>query len=135
MIALVLVPHKRFGRYVALLDGQPIIKPTRQPFFNAARELMARGYLPETELSASHQDGPTTDGRIVAMRSTIGEAAKWTIHESDRGGLQKRLWKAYEDIHSRQDEAPENGIGEVERQSIPDRLSSAGEPTPYEQTP
>jgi hypothetical protein len=130
MIALVLVPHKRFGRYVALLDDEKITKPTRQPFFDAARTLLGRGWNPDTVLEASHEGSA-----IVAMRSTIGEAAKWTITEADRGGLQKRLWHPYEDAHSRQRGASENAIGEVERQSIPDRLSSAGAPTPYEQSP
>ena len=40
---------------------------------------------------ARHQ-GSTT----VAMRSTVGEAAKWMVTVSDTGGLQKKLWSPLE---------------------------------------
>ena len=90
MIELVLVPAG-IGRYVATLDGRAIVKPTRQPFFNAARALLAMGHDPATVLEARHRGSA-----IVAMRSAIGEAAKWTIKETDRGGLQKRRWEPVE---------------------------------------
>ena len=86
MIEVVLYPSS-IGRYVAMLGNTPLIKPTRQPFFNAARALLETGSDPDEELIARHR-GSTT----IAMRSTVGEAAKWEIHETDKGGLTKRLW-------------------------------------------
>jgi hypothetical protein len=88
-VGILLVPHG-IGRFVATLNGMTIIKPTRQPFFNAARALLQLGYDPTLRLCARHQ-GAT----IIAMSSTIGEAAKWAIEERDRSGLRKVLWTAY----------------------------------------
>jgi hypothetical protein len=89
VIELVLVPAG-IGRYVATLDGKSIVRPTRQPFLDAARVLLALGHDPATLIEASHRGSA-----IVAMRSTIGEAAKWTVEESDRGGLRKKLWQPH----------------------------------------
>ena len=88
MIELVLVPAG-IGRYVATLDGKSIARPTRQPFLDAARVLLALGHDPATLIEASHRGSA-----IVAMRSTC-EAAKWTVEESDRGGLRKKLWQPH----------------------------------------
>jgi hypothetical protein len=89
-IDLVLVPVDKLGRFKAEAHGGILTKATRQPFFEAARELRAAGVSPETELTASH-----AGSKIVAMRSTVGAAAKWTIEERDRGGLRKRLWRPF----------------------------------------
>ena len=67
-----------------MLDGVQIGKPTRQPFYASPRELLRLGHSPDELLTASHL-GSTT----IAMRSTIGEAAKWTVSESDTKGLQR----------------------------------------------
>ena len=69
------------GRYRAVLSGR-ILCTSRQPFFDGARVLLAEGVEPATVYEARHQ-GSTT----VAMRSTVGEAAKWTVTVSDAGGL------------------------------------------------
>ena len=62
----------KIGRFVALMNGRQLIKPTKQPFFNSARQLLAEGVALDTVLTARY-DGSTT----IAMRSTVGEAARW----------------------------------------------------------
>ena len=64
--------------------SERILCTSRQPFFDGARVLLAEGVEPATVYEARHQ-GSTR----VAMRSTVGEAAKWTVTVSDTGGLQK----------------------------------------------
>jgi hypothetical protein len=86
VIELVMVPSGP-GKYRAMLGSLAITKQTRQPLFDGARALLALGYDPAGMITARHA------GRdIIAMRATIGEAACWTIEESDKGGLRKRLW-------------------------------------------
>lgn len=74
-------------RYHATLDGE-VIATSRQPFFAAARALQAMGYDDEVVLTASHE-GSTT----LAMRSTIGRAAGWSVSEGERTGLQRDQFK------------------------------------------
>ena len=45
---------------------------------------------------------------IVAMRSTVGEAAKWTVKERERGGLSRELWEPRQSAHSSPPGVPEN---------------------------
>ena len=77
------------GRYRALWDGKHLVT-SREPLYSSARVLLAEGLDPETVLEAQHAGSP-----IVAMRSTIGEAARWTVSETDKGGLRKRLWQPF----------------------------------------
>jgi hypothetical protein len=79
------------GKYRAPLGSMAITKPTRQPFYDAARALIELGYAPETVIVARHAGSDT-----VAMRGTIGELAQWTIKERDRGGLRKERWQPYD---------------------------------------
>lgn len=77
------------GRYRAVRSDGLICVESRTPFFDAARFLLKIGTPPDTELTCSHLGSDT-----VAMRSTVGEAAKWTIQES--GGRTRRApWKPY----------------------------------------
>ena len=90
-IQLVVTPvgHHRPGRFhVALASGVPLPRSTRQPLFDGARALLKLGHDPERLIEVSH-----LGSAIVAMRATVGEAARWLIEEPDRGGLRKRLWK------------------------------------------
>lgn len=73
----------RGQRYAAMLDGE-VIATSRQPFYAAARALQAQGYDDEIALTASHEGSP-----LVAMRSTIGRAAVWSVAEGDRTGLSR----------------------------------------------
>lgn len=89
-LSIELVPvRQRPGVYAALL-GQRVLARSRQPLLDAARGLLAEGMAPETVLVARHAGSST-----IAMRSTVGEAAKWTIKERDRGGLRKELWQPH----------------------------------------
>jgi hypothetical protein len=104
-IALELVPIPATpGRYQAMLGAVEVCR-SRQPLLDAARVLLAEGWPHETVLTTRHQGSD-----IVAQRSTVGEAAKWTVHESDRRGLQRRLWET-PPMASR----GERGGGEIER--------------------
>jgi hypothetical protein len=83
-------PHIEAGgyhldRFDALLDGE-VITTSRQPVFDGARALIERGHHPE-ELMCADQNGH------LVFIATIGENARWTIEESDKGGLRKRPWR------------------------------------------
>jgi hypothetical protein len=90
VIEIILEPvHTRPGIYAATRDGQLLCK-SRQPFFDAARALLALGADPETPLQARHAGSAT-----VAMQSSVGEAAKWTIEGGDARLLTRRLYKPH----------------------------------------
>ncbi|MFO1038017.1 MAG: hypothetical protein U1E45_14365 [Geminicoccaceae bacterium] len=78
----------RPGFYRAML-GARCLTVSRQPFFDAARVLLRDGADPNTEIRARHvgANGP-------ALRSTVGEAARWTVKERDRGGLRREPYEA-----------------------------------------
>jgi hypothetical protein len=90
MIALILEPAGP-GKFRPLMDGVAISRPTRQPLLDGARALLAQGYPAETIVTTRHAGSAT-----IAMRSTVGEAARWTIKERDRGGLSKERWQPYD---------------------------------------
>ena len=77
------------GRYKAMVGSMTITRPTRSPLFDAARALLPIGLCARDRRFAARHAGSS----VVAMRSTIGEAARWTIEESDSRGLQRRLWR------------------------------------------
>lgn len=78
----------RPGVYDATLPCGLCVARSRQPFLDGARALLALGHNGGTTLTASNKGSA-----IIAQRSTIGEAAKWTIVETDRDGLRRRLWR------------------------------------------
>lgn len=87
-----LVPVNLTGkgqRYAAVLDGRELVR-SRQPFFDAARVLLGEGVPPETQLKARFGSG------AVSMRSTVGEAAKWTVVERSTR-LSRELWNSRQD--------------------------------------
>jgi hypothetical protein len=93
---LTLKPHIERGgyhldRFDAYLDGELIVT-SRQPLYDGARKLLDRGFAP-TELLSIHHAGKDYDSFEPAP---IGELAKWTIAESDRGGLQRQRWKPFD---------------------------------------
>jgi hypothetical protein len=90
MIILQLRPHIEAGgyhldRFDAFLDGE-VITTSRQPVFDGARALIERGHDPE-ELMCADQNGH------LVFKAAIGENARWTVEESDNGGLRKRAWR------------------------------------------
>jgi hypothetical protein len=54
---------------------------SRTPFFAAARVLMNEGAEPETPITMSHEGSC-----IVSLRSTVGQAARLSVEESERSG-------------------------------------------------
>jgi hypothetical protein len=78
------------GRYAAVLPDGRVLVQSRQPFYDGARKLLAEGVPPETVIEARHKGSS-----IVALRSTVGEAAKWSVEESDRGGIARRRYRAW----------------------------------------
>ena len=78
-VSLEMVPLRtRPGHFTAVLPcGRVLVRSSRQPLFDGARALTAEGVATETVITTRHR-GST----IVAMRSSVGEAAKWTIEGS-----------------------------------------------------
>jgi hypothetical protein len=74
------------GRYRAML-GDKLLVTSREPFYSAARVLLAEGLDPETVLEAQHAGSP-----IVAMRASLREAARYTVEESSRDGCRLVPW-------------------------------------------
>ena len=79
----------RPGFYRAEL-GEECLTVSRQPFYDTARVLIGRGVPPDAVLEAWHAGGVA-----AAMRASVGEAAKWTVEETDRGGLRRREWRPF----------------------------------------
>ncbi len=77
-------------KFEGWLDGELIVT-SKQPRLDGARELLKRGYSPDTLLT-TRAEGRDYDSFIPAP---IGELAKWTIVEEDKNGLRRRLWKPH----------------------------------------
>jgi hypothetical protein len=97
------------GRFSASCPGGVLVRSSKQPLLDAARALLDLGEPPETVLTTRHQGSA-----IVAQRSTVGEAAKWTINGRDRGGLRRELWKPHPRAAQNAD-CSEGGGGDFER--------------------
>jgi hypothetical protein len=69
----------RPGTFTAHLDGRPIVT-SRQPFLDAARELLKLGHLADAIIIMRH-----AGSEIDALRSTIGKAARLTVKEAAAG--------------------------------------------------
>lgn len=120
MIELVLKPASTPGRYVAEMNGVPVVS-SKQPFYDAARELLGRGVVPETELRARWHGS-----EIVAMRSTVGEAARWMVEETDKGGLSRRKWRPHWMAPGVPVGAPENALEASGRENrVPEAESAS----------
>jgi hypothetical protein len=98
VLALTLKPHiERDGYHTERFDaylGDALICTSRSGWHDPARELLKRGYSPDTPLHVQHV-GRAFDSTIVPQ--PIGELAKWTIKERDRGGLSRERWCPYPD--------------------------------------
>jgi hypothetical protein len=81
MIELVIVRAER-GRYSAVL-GERVLVTTKEPFFAAARILVAEGFDSETILTMRHQGSQT---RSLTM--PLGKAAGLMVKEGDVRGLE-----------------------------------------------
>jgi hypothetical protein len=90
MIAITLTPASKPGTFWPMRDGVKLTKATRQPFYDGARALRAAGAADDAILVASHAGAST-----VALRSTVGEAAQWSVSEPDRGNLRRIPYAPY----------------------------------------
>ena len=94
-IRLIMRPHRgkhgptgdRFDAFI----GDEFIVTSREPLFDGARELLARGYDPSTLMTTRHE-GKTFDNFKPAP---IGKLAQLMIVEADIRGLQMRKWQPH----------------------------------------
>lgn len=89
-VEIVFVPADKPGTYWPMFDGERLTKATKQPFFDAARALLKRGLLPDTSMVSRH-----TGSNVIALQSTVGEAARWSVSEPDRGKAKRIPYVAY----------------------------------------
>lgn len=80
------------GRYSASRadTGELILRSSRQPLLDGARTLAAAGAADDVILETRHKGSPH-----IAQRGRIGELRRWTIHEGDSSGLQRRPWQPF----------------------------------------
>ena len=70
----------RGQRYRVIHDGLTLIESTKNPEFDSARALLARGVVGQVEVWRRGASSP-------AMRLDIEKAAPLTVEEGDSGGL------------------------------------------------
>ena len=92
-LVLVVTPDaepQKAGRFNGRLasTGEIIVRGSRQPLVDGARELLARGFDPATPLTMRHE-GKAYDSFRPAP---ISEWAKWTYSESEEHALKRRRW-------------------------------------------
>jgi hypothetical protein len=87
------------GRFAAMFAGRELCR-SRTPLLTAARVLLEEGWSPDCPLHGSHEGSP-----IVALRSTIGAAARLTVWEPDREGISFEAWSPYAGSVSRSERA------------------------------
>lgn len=76
-------------RYLASLNGRELCR-SRTPFFAAARVLLSEGVFADEILEMKHEGSDT-----VALRSPVGEAAKLTVSDPDRGSPHIALFREF----------------------------------------
>jgi hypothetical protein len=83
----------RSGRYCVRLGhdkGQILLKSAKLPFYDSARALLKLGVDPSVPLAFRHAGINT-----VCMTSTVGDAARWSISEPDKGIVRRVLWQEF----------------------------------------
>lgn len=75
------------GRFAASL-GQRLLCESRTPLFTAARILQAEGIPDDTPITMTHEGSS-----VVAMRSTVGEAADKIVHETEKEGPKFKTYR------------------------------------------
>jgi hypothetical protein len=83
----IIVAETGSARFAAWLNGE-LLCQSRTPLLSAARELLGRGVPASTELAMRH-----AGSSIVAMRTTVGAAARLTVEEGE-GAPRFRPYKA-----------------------------------------
>ena len=85
MIEIIVKPAGR-GRFCAMVGGRMLVIMSRTPFLTAARVLLADGVDPATPIRMRHEGSS-----VIALRSTVGEAASLTVVERDDGKTAPRF--------------------------------------------
>jgi hypothetical protein len=78
------------GSFSASLGDDVVLERTSEPLLDGARALLKRGAHPGAVVTTRHAGSPH-----IAMRSTVGEAARWTVQESATVGPSFRKWKPF----------------------------------------
>jgi hypothetical protein len=91
---------------------------SRQPLLDGARVLLDRGHPPETLLTIRHH-GKDHDSFTPLP---IGELAKWTYEERDKGGIKLRRWKPFG--------MPRDGVGVASKTGGDAPPGTRGHPAP-----
>jgi len=113
MLAVVLRPHIerdgcRLDRFDAYLEDE-LICTSRSGWHEPARRLLELGYPAGTLLLVQHESRPFDP---TIRPQTIGELAKWTVKERDRGGLHQERFQSWAEtfpVASRMCEARSSG--------------------------
>ena len=78
------------GRYKARAGGRAVIKSSCTPLLDSGRVLLAEGYVPDMKIVM----GRSASG-IDCLSSTIGKAAKLTVHETAGDATRFARWKPF----------------------------------------
>lgn len=109
-LTIELRPHiERDGYHLDRFEawlGDQLLTVSRSGWHAPARKLLELDHSPETLMRVLHAGRPF-DPTIVPQ--SIGEYARWTIGERERGGLTKLEWRPFQQ-HSVQD-AREDSAG------------------------
>jgi hypothetical protein len=81
-LIIIVSSTKSAGHFQARLQrsNEVLVKNSRQPFLDAARVLVERGYDPSSLLVMKHAGRDT-----VALQALLGKAAKLTVEEGPNG--------------------------------------------------
>lgn len=113
MLELTLRPHRERGGYhldrFDVCLGDDLVCVSRSGWHEPARKLIDAGHAPETLMVVRHE-GREADSSVKPR--SLGEAAEWTVGESDRGGLTRRRWVPF-DASVFNHGGGEDGDGEV----------------------
>ena len=96
-------------------DGSRLLRATRQTTYDGARALLAQGVSPDAVITTRHRGSA-----IVGSRMIVGEAAKWTVTESDREGLRRIPWRPLPTRFLSRPGVAENGDHDGVAASLPD---------------
>src|SRR5262245_27750287 len=96
-LVLVVAPDaepQKAGRFIGRLSstGEIIVRSSRQPLVDGARELLARGFDPATTLTMRVEGKACDSFRPAPIR----EWAKWSYAEGEKTPLQRQRWKPRE---------------------------------------
>jgi hypothetical protein len=99
------------GRFAASL-GQRLLCESKTPFFTSARILQAEGVPDDTPITMTHEGSS-----VIAMWSTIGEAAGKVVHETEKEGPKFKRYRPMSNQVPRQRVRQEAGTPEMIREA------------------